>query len=94
VYTSGRHQLALNRPPGEDSWEFIAPATVRELFAGLDFRLLSDSVEEGKDLTSEIWRTFMVAMAFALIGEALLCLPPSAPEKLDATGRMRGRPAA
>jgi hypothetical protein len=76
IYESGRYRVALNRPATEDTWETLAPDAVAELFAGLDFRILTDSVEGGRDLTSEIWRIFLIAMACALVGEALLCLPP------------------
>ncbi len=54
-----------------------SPTTaLNELFAGLDFRVLTDSLEAERSLTSEIWRTFLLAMAAALVAEALLCMPP------------------
>jgi hypothetical protein len=67
--------LALNRPPAEDDPEVLSEAALGELFAGLDFRVLTDSLEDGRSLTSEVWRTFVLAMAVALLGETLLCLP-------------------
>ena len=33
------------------------------------------SVDDGRSLTNEIWRTFLVLMALAIVGEALLCMP-------------------
>jgi hypothetical protein len=48
---------------------------VKELFAGLQFRRVDDEVENENALANEIWRTFLLLMALALIGEALLCLP-------------------
>lgn len=67
---------ALNRPPGEDTPARLSTVGLNELFAGLDFRVLTDSIEEGRNLTNEIWRTFLIAMAAAILIEALLCLPP------------------
>jgi hypothetical protein len=77
VLHSAQKLLALNRPPGEDALDYLAPEAIQELFTGLDFRILTDSLEEKGDLTREVWRTFLLAMAVALLGEALLCLPPA-----------------
>jgi hypothetical protein len=76
VVTSGDQIIALNRPPGEDQPETLSTTDLNELFAGLDFRVLTDTLEDGRTLTSEVWRTFLIAMALALVGEALLCMPP------------------
>lgn len=67
---------ALNRPSGEDQPQTLSPSTLSELFAGLDFRVIADNLEQGRSLTNEVWRTFLTIMALALLGEALLCLPP------------------
>lgn len=75
VVASGDKLIALNRPPGEDQSEHLSGAELNELFAGLDFRVLTDTLEDGRSLTNEIWRTFLIGMALALLGEALLCLP-------------------
>jgi hypothetical protein len=32
-------------------------------------------LEDESSLVSEVWRTFLIAMALLLLGEALLCLP-------------------
>ena len=76
VVKNGERIIALNRPPGEDLPSALSTTALNELFAGLDFRVLTDSVEQGRSLTNEIWRTFLIAMAIALLGEALLCMPP------------------
>ena len=34
-----------------------------------------DTLEDEDSLVSEVWRTFLMAMALLLLGEALLCLP-------------------
>ncbi len=75
VVASGDKLVALNRPPGEDDSQVVGTAELNELFNGLDFRVLSDSVENTRSLTNEVWRTFLIAVALALLGEALLCMP-------------------
>lgn len=75
VRQSGEMLAALNRPPGEDEPVRISETTIGELFAGLDHRLLKDTLEDGRSLTNEIWRTFLLVMAIALVAEALLCMP-------------------
>jgi hypothetical protein len=75
--SSGKPDIlaALNRPPGEDAPQTLGKPALDELFAGLDWRLLERTLENEKSLTSEVWRTFLWAMAAALILEALLCMP-------------------
>ena len=75
VLTAEDRITALNRPPGEDDPQMLSTTALNELFSGLDFRLLTDSLEDGRSLTNEVWRTFLIAMALAILGEALLCLP-------------------
>ena len=88
VVGAGGRLIALNRPPSEDLPGTISLSTINELFAGLDFRVLTDSLEDSRSLTSEIWRTFLIAMALALLGEALLCMPPPrAPAPRESTTR-------
>jgi hypothetical protein len=53
----------------------LSDETVNELFAGLQFRRVDDQVENENSLANEIWRTFLMLMALAIIGEAILCLP-------------------
>jgi hypothetical protein len=91
VVTDGVQLIALNRPRGEDLAGALSGAEVGELFAGLDFRLLTDTLEDGRNLTNEVWRTFLFAMALALLAEALLCMPsrrelPAEPRKSAAAG--------
>jgi hypothetical protein len=76
VVASGERLMALNRPPGEDAVQTISAAGLNDLFAGLDFRVLTGTLEDTRSLTNEVWRTFLVCMAIAILGEALLCLPP------------------
>jgi hypothetical protein len=76
VVASGDRLIALNRPPGEDVAQTVSTAGLNDLFAGLDFRVLTGTLEDTRSLTNEVWRTFLVCMAIAILGEALLCLPP------------------
>jgi hypothetical protein len=66
---------ALNRPTLEDQTATLSRAAVEELFAGLDARYIEDTIDDSRSLASEIWRTFLLLMATALLLEALLCLP-------------------
>ncbi|MDF1751312.1 MAG: BatA domain-containing protein [Verrucomicrobiales bacterium] len=68
--------LAINRPEGEDDFRTINEEAIEDLFGGLDYRVIQDSVNNRSSLASEIWRIFLVLMALALIIEAALCLPP------------------
>ena len=77
VYDMSGQMLAVNRAPAEDSGPSIASESATALFDGLDFHVVEDRVDNALDLASEIWRTFLIAMAIALIVEASLCLPPA-----------------
>ena len=76
IFSSGDKLVALNRPPGEDEAQTVSAAEVEDLFAGLDLQVLSDTLENQRSLTNEVWRTFLMLVSLALIGEALLCMPP------------------
>jgi hypothetical protein len=95
IVASGDQISALNRPIGEDAPAMLSPSSLNELFSGLDFRVLTDSVENARSLTNEIWRTFLVVMALALLIEALLSLPPrrgrAAPERIIPIGAAPAR---
>ncbi len=75
VYATDDRLIALNRPAREDSTILVGDETVKSLFAGLQFQRVDDEVENENHLANEIWRTFLLLMAAALIGEAALCLP-------------------
>lgn len=80
VYRQGEQLIALNRPQSEDRTETLSEESVADLFAGLDYTIVVDRLDDESSLASEIWRAFLITMAAALILEAWLCLPP----KLDA----------
>lgn len=75
VYRRGKRLAAVNRSLAEDRAAPVAPAAVDALFEGLAFQRIEDEVGDGASLASEVWRLFLIVMALALIGEALLCLP-------------------
>lgn len=90
VVESGDRLVALNRPASEDEPAVLNATAMDELFAGLDYRRLEDTIENSKGLTSEVWRTFLILMIVFLLGEALLCMPPKrelavVPEKKEKT---------
>lgn len=68
--------LALNRPDTEDDLRMVSEDSLADLFAGLDYRVIKDSVNNRSSLAAEIWKVFLVIMALALVLEAVLCLPP------------------
>ncbi|MCB1203198.1 MAG: BatA domain-containing protein [Verrucomicrobiae bacterium] len=70
--------LALNRPESEDDPRVLTSEALETLLAGVDYRRIDDEVGSGSSLASEVWRAFLVAMALALLVEAVLCLPPRA----------------
>jgi hypothetical protein len=76
IFSSGDRLTALNRPPGEDQPETLASSDLDRLFAGLDFHVFDRTLGSTHSLTNEVWRTFLLLVGLALIGEALLCLPP------------------
>jgi hypothetical protein len=76
IVSNGDRLVALNRPPGEDQPGTLSNSDLNDLFAGLDFHVVNDTLENGRSLTNEVWRTFLFLVALALIGEALLCMPP------------------
>lgn len=80
VFTDGADEpqlIALNRALQEDSTATVGETELATLFAGLDYESITLSVDDRRSLVSEIWRAFMIAMAVAMIVEALLCLPPA-----------------
>jgi hypothetical protein len=68
-------RVALNRPLSEDVSVTLDQTAIKELFSGLDWRLLERSLENEKSLTSEVWRTFLLMIAAAIVFDAMLCMP-------------------
>ncbi len=75
VYSSGDQTYAVNRATGEDNAKFLTDTQITDLFHGLDFVRVDQSVGGIQSLAQEIWRIFLVAMMIAMAVEAGLCLP-------------------
>ena len=75
VYQDETHWVAVNRSQAEDSAATSAVEAVDALFDGLSYRRIDVDVGDTSALASELWRIFLIAMALALIVEAVLSLP-------------------
>ena len=75
VYREGEYWIAVNRSQTEDSAKTSPVETVDTLFDGLSYRRIDVDVGDTSALASELWRIFLIAMALALILEAVLSLP-------------------
>lgn len=83
---------ALNRPLEEDAPQTVGRPVLDELMAGLEWRLIERTLQNEKSLTSEVWRTFLIIMAAALVLEALLSMPSRRP--LSTAGSAEFKPSA
>jgi len=75
VYREGEYWVAMNRSHAEDNAKTSPVETVDALFDGLSYRRIDVDVGDTSALASELWRIFLLAMALALILEAILSLP-------------------
>ena len=75
VHREGEYWVAINRSRAEDSAKASPVETVDALFDGLSYRRIDVDVGDTSALASELWRIFLIAMALALILEAVLSLP-------------------
>ena len=75
VYQDETHWVAVNRSNAEDTAKTAAVEAVDALFDGLSYRRIDVDVGDTSALASELWRIFLIAMALALIVEAVLSLP-------------------
>ena len=80
VYRDEAYWVAVNRSAAEDTAKAAPVETVDTLFDGLSYRRIDVEVGDTSSLANELWRTFLVAMAIALIVEAVLSLPSKKPE--------------
>lgn len=79
--------VALNRPPEEDRFEAVGRSALDELFEGLDYQVIAESLGDEGSLASEVWRTFLILVGAALLAEALLCMPARRERSVE-EGRM------
>jgi Aerotolerance regulator N-terminal len=75
VYQTEDRLFAINRSLGEDQRDMVSDREVSRLFAGLDFSRVDDSAGSLAGIVREVWRLFLMSMIFALLIEALLCMP-------------------
>ena len=75
VYREGEYWVAVNRSQAEDNAKTSPVESVDVLFDGLSYRRIDVDVGDTSALASELWRIFLIAMALALIVEAVLSLP-------------------
>lgn len=75
VYRDENRFVAQNRSNSEDESGTLSREQLQQLMAGLNYRLVEETVTGSQGLVTEIWRFFAVAMLVALIAEGLLCLP-------------------
>ena len=61
-----------NRPASEDSIDLLTRADVGLVLDGTGFSFFEDASTSSDPLFREAWRTFLFAMLFFLIGEAIL----------------------
>ena len=75
VYQDEGYWVAVNRSQAEDTAKTSSVEAVDALFDGLSYRRIDVDVGDTSALASELWRIFLIAMALALILEAVLSLP-------------------
>ncbi len=95
VYGNEQEFIALNRPVAEEQLSPLTDESFGELFAGLDFHLVSESLTNDQSLASEIWKLFVVLVLISLLLEAVLSMPEKvASAKDQAISPNSGRAAA
>ena len=82
VFRLGDRTIAINRPLGEDELQVAGKEELDTMLEGTNYRLL-DQAGQASDpsLSTDMWRTFLIAVLFFLISEALLCLPKKSKEE-------------
>lgn len=83
VFQKDDRLLALNRPATEDVPTTLGKDQIADLFGDIEYRQVEEQLSDRSALASEIWRAFLLAMAFALILEALLCVPEAKPSQSE-----------
>lgn len=85
VFRLGERIVAINRPATEDDLTIATRENLDAMLDGTGYRLL-DQAGRAADpsLSTDMWRTFLIAVLFFLISEALLCLPKKRPDESPA----------
>jgi hypothetical protein len=74
VYKTKSMLIAQNRSLEEDSPKIVQNASLVEMFGSLNWSRI-DAGANANSLVQEIWKWFVILMLFALILEAILCIP-------------------
>jgi len=74
VYRTPDLLIAQNRTVEEDKVTSVQKASLAELFGSLNWSRI-ESGANANSLVQEIWKWFVLAMLFALVMEAALCIP-------------------
>lgn len=86
VYRLGERTVALNRPAEEDLAGILGKESLDRIFEGTKFSLFEDTSGSARESISRgVWRSFLIAMLFFLLAEALLCLPKRQAPSFQAT---------
>lgn len=79
VFQVNEKIVALNRPLSEDDLEIVSNDALEEMLGKNSYRLFDQATRNhDSSLSTDMWRTFLIAMLFFLISEAVLCLPKKA----------------
>ena len=92
IYRSGDQLLAVNRSDREDDSPVLAESRVAALFAGLNYSRVDDQIGSFAGLMQEVWRLFLFAMMFAVLAEAILCMPRRKNADVGHRDALRGSP--
>ncbi|MFD2257645.1 BatA and WFA domain-containing protein [Luteolibacter algae] len=86
VFRIGNHLTAINRPLEEDDLQIISKDSLDTVLEGTNYRLLDQAGKSGDpSLSTDMWRFFLIAVLFFLIGEAILCLPKKQKAQVQVT---------
>lgn len=81
VFRIGERLVAINRPAEEDDVRVVTKDALDAMLDGTNYRLLNqDGQAADPNLSTDLWRAFLLAVIFFLIAEALLCLPKKSTE--------------
>ena len=95
IYRGEERLVAINRPIDEVRGVAMPRDELEQIFDGLDFHVVDDSLTSERSLASEVWKAFIVLAGVALLLEAWFCMPPKpAPKESVASLSNQARRAA
>ncbi len=75
VFRDGERMIALNRSVAEDDEQVLSGDQADQLFGDLPFVRVQRTAGSTSSLIREVWRLFLLLMIFAMVAEAVLCMP-------------------